>query len=785
MDFRELADERQRVREICRSHVPSLSAFKYSKGPSFKLTWDEDKKEPGKIHLHLTSTATCIESLEDCHPTVLQSGSLKEIADAVRSNESGAIETLTNAFYAAAYKKPAKEWRSEGSAPVYCVGRALPLFLKGTTIWTRKHTRLVSSIYEQLTVANRFGIGEKKLEPATGKGRKWYPENTYHTYWALKVFHILRHGNFAAQVPRVLGPHPDRLWEGMRLWARAKLAEEVGLHWANSAMLDSDQLAWALTTFIEFESDLSSDLRSQDLVRKAFDALASTQEGIGTWRHYRPLFVYSNIGNAYCYVYETFTFLLKAVLARIDTQEFLEDVMLQFVVRLRKLREYAVMTQVRHRDQPDAVAWSSGHRPGDPEPEGWATASVFSFLQAYRRLLGVLTRRRALRELPRIPLLKDKNPLARLKERGDTWSSHNHASQVAFNLVTLFVNPVRLGAPVRSSVPEPDDQPIETWQARSAILFGPPGTSKTTLARSVAAALNWHYVELYSSHFVAQGIEAIQRTADRIFGFLMELDHTVVLFDEPDELVREREDSPDAFGRFLTTSMLPKLAQLWNQRRVIYFVATNHINYFDAAITRSERFDLVLFVPPPSFTKKRHQLKKCLADRGAPDVSLKISARQIDDVLESLTKLVRNKQPSGEALLPRDAQLAKFVLLRFDQMDELASLLAPRPGRRSLLTVDSEQLTEALINISDNRLSKLQTYVDYLRHAGYARRDFQRKPVFSVRPPVPDRHVEKKLVRVGKQLYLPCKSGDWPELAGYNIERTTNPGEVKIIRSRR
>jgi SpoVK/Ycf46/Vps4 family AAA+-type ATPase len=115
-------------------------------------------------------------------------------------------------------------------------------------------------------------------------------------------------------------------------------------------------------------------------------------------------------------------------------------------------------------------------------------------------------------------------------------------------------------------------------------------------------------VELHASHFVAHGLPNVQRTADRIFRELMQLDRTVILFDEIDELVRAREKDSDAFGRFLTTSMLPKLAELWKGRRVIYFVATNHIKFFDPAIRRAERFDTLVDVSPPSFEKKIKQL---------------------------------------------------------------------------------------------------------------------------------------------------------------------------------
>ena len=206
---------------------------------------------------------------------------------------------------------------------------------------------------------------------------KWYPENAYHTYWALVVLDIVRNRLAPAQAKGVVGSNLDRVEQSMRLWARAKLAEEVGLHWAGSAVLDSDQLTWALTSFMRFEGDLSSNLRAQDLVRKAFEALGSTQQPVGVWRHYRPLFVYKNVGNAYCYVYESFTRLLKALLEKFEQQEFLEGLVRGFIGRLRDLRKYAEMTQLRD-DDSGTPAWCSGHRPANPEPEGWATASVFS-----------------------------------------------------------------------------------------------------------------------------------------------------------------------------------------------------------------------------------------------------------------------------------------------------------------------------------------------------------------------------------------------------------------------
>ena len=82
----------------------------------------------------------------------------------------------------------------------------------------------------------------------------------------------------------------------------------------------------------------------------------------------------------------------------------------------------------------------------------------------------------------------------------------------------------------------------------------------------------------------------------------------VVLFDEFDEMVRNRADSGEILSRFLTTAMLPKLAKINKERRILFIVATNYINSFDVAISRPGRFDLVLqMMPPLAREKLAHQ----------------------------------------------------------------------------------------------------------------------------------------------------------------------------------
>jgi SpoVK/Ycf46/Vps4 family AAA+-type ATPase len=137
-----------------------------------------------------------------------------------------------------------------------------------------------------------------------------------------------------------------------------------------------------------------------------------------------------------------------------------------------------------------------------------------------------------------------------------------------------------------------------------------------------------------------------------------------VLFDEVDELIRDRrKDRSDPFGRFLTTSMLPKLAQLWKQRRILFFVATNNISEADPAIRRSQRFDASIFAAPPSYWVKRQLLEQELG--AIPDG---LAMADVNSALEQDKKM------------NNDNALGIFALVRHDQMAELADLTRREAG---------------------------------------------------------------------------------------------------------
>jgi hypothetical protein len=309
LSFEELAEARRFLRSFCLRHVPSL--LKLKSGISFKLH-PRDPPISSDEARHLTATATCYSSLHDA-PLGFW-GAFKPVGDSERS------------FAEAALARPKRKWVSEGSAGIYCRCRALPMIISSLSKFDDRIPEHLAAILAQLKrTPDRFGIGEAG---SALRKDQWYPPNAFHTYWTLEILKAFDH-TFHEDFERIDRPLDiSRRRTGMLLWARQQLGHQIGLHSSAppSSMLDSDQLAWSLTILLRFDDQLTVDLENRDFVKQALRCLFSTQTD-GTWRHYKPLFHYKKAGNAYCYVFETFTALLQCALQESPVAEMFRELL--------------------------------------------------------------------------------------------------------------------------------------------------------------------------------------------------------------------------------------------------------------------------------------------------------------------------------------------------------------------------------------------------------------------------------------------------------------------------
>jgi len=149
----------------------------------------------------------------------------------------------------------------------------------------------------------------------------------------------------------------------------------------------------------------------------------------------------------------------------------------------------------------------------------------------------------------------------------------------------------------------------------SMLLYGPPGTGKSSIAASLAKTLEYPLVTVTPSDFISYGGEAVEARAKAIFAVLEEQLRVVVLFDEIDHLLLDRDstwyESQGDLFKMLTPGMLTKIARLAKLNRtrnleVLFVVATNYYERIDPAIRRPGRIDAqYLVLPPDSGQRKR------------------------------------------------------------------------------------------------------------------------------------------------------------------------------------
>ena len=139
---------------------------------------------------------------------------------------------------------------------------------------------------------------------------------------------------------------------------------------------------------------------------------------------------------------------------------------------------------------------------------------------------------------------------------------------------------------------------------RAVVLFGPPGTGKTTFARAVASRLEWPFVEVFPSRLAGNPngpAGALRET----FLSITELEHAVVFIDEVEEIASRRDGGQPLATHAVTNELLKIIPAFREQPGRLLICATNHVRLLDSAFLRHGRFDYVLPIGLPDAAARR------------------------------------------------------------------------------------------------------------------------------------------------------------------------------------
>ena len=159
----------------------------------------------------------------------------------------------------------------------------------------------------------------------------------------------------------------------------------------------------------------------------------------------------------------------------------------------------------------------------------------------------------------------------------------------------------------------------------SLLLYGPPGTGKSFFTKEIARCLNWKHITVTPSDFLDNGSAEIEARAKAIFACLMEQEDAVILFDEIDQFILDRDskryrEQTDVF-KLLTPGMLPKFQDLRDNAKCIFVIATNYAERIDPAIVRLGRVDVKIPLMPPSWKMRKSMCMEELTEKGFDEKS--------------------------------------------------------------------------------------------------------------------------------------------------------------------
>ena len=217
---------------------------------------------------------------------------------------------------------------------------------------------------------------------------------------------------------------------------------------------------------------------------------------------------------------------------------------------------------------------------------------------------------------------------------------------------------------------------LQTKPPKGILLFGPPGTGKTMLAKAVANESECNFISVKGPELLSKWVGESEKGVREIFRKARQASPSIIFFDEVDALVPKRGTymGSSHVTESVVSQILTELDGLEELKNVTVIGATNRPDMLDPALMRPGRMERHIYVPPPDAESRKKIFAVYLRDAEtllADDV-------RIDDLIEKTEHYVG---ADIEALV-REAKLAA--------MREFITMMAGK---------SPEEIGDAAINI--------------------------------------------------------------------------------------
>ncbi|XP_034474695.1 ATPase family protein 2 homolog [Drosophila innubila] len=147
---------------------------------------------------------------------------------------------------------------------------------------------------------------------------------------------------------------------------------------------------------------------------------------------------------------------------------------------------------------------------------------------------------------------------------------------------------------------------------RGVLMFGPPGCSKTMIAKALATESKLNFLSIKGPELFSMWVGESERAVREVFRKARQVAPAIVFFDEIDAIGGERSEgssSGSSVKERVLTQLLTELDGVETLHNVTIVAATNRPDMIDKALLRPGRIDRVCYVGLPEMEARREILQ--------------------------------------------------------------------------------------------------------------------------------------------------------------------------------